>query len=60
MSICATHHGRRVELVFLVRRDWKPDAWELRVPVIVTPGETLTRFAGAVARALASATPTGR
>ena len=26
MSICATHHGRRVELVFLVRRDWKPDA----------------------------------
>jgi hypothetical protein len=60
MSIYATHHGRTVQLVFAVRRDWKQDAWELRVPVIVTPGETLTQFARAVTRAIASQTADDR
>jgi hypothetical protein len=57
MSIYATHQGRRVELVFVVRRDYKPDAWELRVPILVAPGETLTRFAQAIARAFPAKLP---
>ena len=50
MSVYATHQGRRIELVFVVRRDYKPDAWELRVPVVIAPGEALTQFAGALVR----------
>lgn len=50
MSIEANHRGRIVELVFVVRRDYKPDAWELRIPVFISPGETLTRVAKAVSR----------
>jgi Family of unknown function (DUF6228) len=60
MTISATHQGRRVELVFTVRRDFKPDAWELRVPVIVSPGETLTRFAQAVSHTIPSEVPPTR
>jgi hypothetical protein len=57
MSVHATHQGRRVELVFVVRRDYKPDAWELRVPVLIAPGETLMRFASSLARSFPSKLP---
>ena len=45
MTIEATHHGSRVELLFIVRRDYKPDAWQARFPVFVAPGESLSRLA---------------
>jgi Family of unknown function (DUF6228) len=48
MSIEATHRGRIVELLFILRRDYKPDAWELRLPIFMTPGESLTRAASEV------------
>jgi hypothetical protein len=51
MSIEATHRGRVVELLFVVRRDYKPDAWEVRAPILIAPGETLTSYARAIARA---------
>jgi Family of unknown function (DUF6228) len=51
MTIEASHAGRIVELVFSLRRDYKPDAWEVRVPIVVTPGEAITRVAQALARA---------
>ena len=49
MSIEATHHRNRVELLFIVRRDYNPDAWEARLPILVAPGESLARLANAVA-----------
>ena len=42
MSIEATHHGNRIELLFIVRRDYNSDAWELRLPILVAPGESLS------------------
>jgi Family of unknown function (DUF6228) len=57
MSIHAAHHGRRVELLFVVRRDYKPDAWELRVPVLIAPGETLSQFARAAASTIPNKIP---
>jgi hypothetical protein len=45
MSIDATHLGSRVRLLFIVRRDFDPEAWEIRVPVFVAPGESLARLA---------------
>jgi len=45
MTIEATHRGSRVELLFIVRRDYEADAWQLRVPVLVAPGESLSRLA---------------
>jgi hypothetical protein len=45
MTIEATHHGKRVELLFIVRRDNRPDAWEARLPILVAPGESLARVA---------------
>jgi hypothetical protein len=52
MSIEATHHGRRIELLFIVRRDYERDAWELRVPILLEPGESLTSAASACAALL--------
>jgi Family of unknown function (DUF6228) len=49
MGIEATHHGGRVELLFIVRRDLERDAWELRVPISLAPGESLARVALACA-----------
>jgi hypothetical protein len=49
MSVEATHHGGVVELLFIVRRDYKPDAWELRVPILVAPGESLKRISSSIA-----------
>lgn len=47
LSIEATHHGSRVELLFILRRDYDSDAWELRAPIEVAPGEALTNLARA-------------
>jgi hypothetical protein len=44
MSVEATHRGRVVELLFIVRRDYEQDAWELRLPILIAPGESLTRI----------------
>jgi hypothetical protein len=49
MSIEATHRGNRVELVFVVRRDYESDALQVRFPVLVAPGESLSRLASASA-----------
>jgi len=49
MGIEATHRGNRVELLFIVRRDYRPDALELRLPILVAPGESLARLAKATA-----------
>jgi Family of unknown function (DUF6228) len=49
MSIEATHRGRVVELLFILRRDYEPDAWELRLPIIIAPGEPLAQAARATA-----------
>jgi hypothetical protein len=48
MSIEARHRGRVVELLFILRRDYKPEAWELRLPIFIAPGEPLTRVASEV------------
>jgi hypothetical protein len=45
MTIEATHRGNRVELLFIVRHDYKTDAWQVRLPVLVAPGESLSRLA---------------
>ena len=45
MSIEAAHVGNRVRLLFIVRRDYEPDAWEVRLPILVAPGESLVRLA---------------
>jgi hypothetical protein len=49
MTIEANHRGSRVELVFIVRRDYKPDAWQARLPVLFAPGESLSQLAKATA-----------
>jgi hypothetical protein len=54
LSIEASHHGRTVELLFIVRRDGEPDAWQLRFPVYLDPGEPLSRLAKASAEVIAS------
>ena len=50
MTVEATHTGRVVELLVIVRRDYKPDAWEVRVLMLIAPGETLTHLAQAIGR----------
>jgi hypothetical protein len=45
LSLEATHRGRRVELLFIVRRDHIADAWQVRLPILVAPGEPLSRLA---------------
>ena len=52
LSIEASHHGGIVRLLFIVRQDEEPDAWQLRVPVYVNPGEPLSRLAAAARRAV--------
>jgi Family of unknown function (DUF6228) len=37
MTIEASHHGNRVNLLFIVRHDHKPDAREARLPIVVAP-----------------------
>ena len=54
MTIEASHRGNRVELLFILRRDYDQDAWELRLPIRVAPGETLQHLAEATARAVAA------
>jgi hypothetical protein len=49
LSVEATHNGGVVELLFIVRRDFKPDAWELRVPILIAPGESLKRISSSIA-----------
>ena len=49
MHIEATHHRNRVELLFIVWRDSMPDEWQVRFPILVAPGESLTRLAGETA-----------
>jgi hypothetical protein len=49
MSIEATHRGRVVELLFILRRDYRSDAWQVRLPILVAPGESLRRIASATA-----------
>jgi hypothetical protein len=57
MSIEATHRGGRVELLFTLRRNYKPDAWEVRLPILVAPGESLASIADQTARLLAIGLP---
>ncbi len=45
MSIQATHTGRRVELVFLLRSDPAAQSWQLRLRFLIAPGESLDRLA---------------
>jgi len=47
LSIEATHHGNRVRLLFIVRRESELDGWEFRLPLLVAPGESLARIAAA-------------
>jgi len=47
MTIEATHRGNRVELLFILRRDYEPDAWEVRLPLLIAPGESLSQIAKA-------------
>jgi Family of unknown function (DUF6228) len=49
MTIEATHRRSRVELLFIVRRDYKRDAWQVRLPVLIAPGESLSELAKAIA-----------
>ena len=49
VTIEATHGGGRIQLLFIVRRDYGPDAWQVRFPVLVAPGESLSRLAKASA-----------
>ena len=53
LSIEATHDGNRVELLFILRRDYNSDAWQLRVPIRVAPGESLSAFARAAGELVA-------
>jgi hypothetical protein len=53
VSVEATHEGRRVELVFVLRRDYTSDAWEVRLPILVAGGESLSAIARRVTRLLA-------
>ena len=52
LRIEATHRGRFVQLLFVLRRDHKNNAWEVRVPICVTPGEALRRLAAQIGRLL--------
>jgi len=46
MIIEASHGGRFVELQFTLRRENdESDDWELRLPILLAPGESLTRAA---------------
>jgi hypothetical protein len=47
MSIEANHEGNRVELLFIVRPGLERDKWEVRLPIRVAPGESLSRLAKA-------------
>src|SRR5215471_17513777 len=51
LTIEATHHGNRARLLFIVRPDpdsgWEQNDWELRLPLLVAPGESLARIATA-------------
>ncbi len=47
LRIEASHRGHAVELLFIVRRDDRPDAWQVRLPLLVDPGEPLSRLAKA-------------
>jgi hypothetical protein len=38
MTIEASHRGSRVESLFILRRHYDSDAWELRIPIRVAPG----------------------
>ena len=49
LRIEATHQGRLVELLFIVRCDDRPGAWEARLPILVTPGESLNSLADSAA-----------
>lgn len=45
LSIRAAHLGNAVQLAFVLRGGPYADAWKLRVPIIVEPGESLSRLA---------------
>src|SRR5262245_26678387 len=49
LRVEATHLGRAVELVFVLRPEDREDAWEVRLPILLTPGESLRRVASAAA-----------
>jgi hypothetical protein len=50
MTIEATHNGRRVVLLITLRRDYEADAWQVRVPLAIPPGEPLSEAAAAMRR----------
>ena len=49
LIIEATHSGRRVELLCTVQHGANPDTWQVRLPILVEPGESLARLATQVA-----------
>lgn len=54
LRIDAKHSGRAVELTVVVRSSYEPDAWELRIPFAVEPGEQLSALATAAASMIRS------
>lgn len=49
LSIQATHTGRAVRLLFILRETpYQDGAWELRGPIEIAPGESLSRLTEAV------------
>ena len=51
LSIEALHHGHVIELLFVLSAAaYQPDAWQLRLPIFLLPGEQLRQAARAVAR----------
>lgn len=49
LTIEATHEGARVQLLFVLRRDHQSDAWQVRAPIRIAPGESLARITAASA-----------
>lgn len=52
LSIEASHRGHAVELLFIAKQGEPLDAWQLRLPVHVNPGEPLSRLAAASVRVI--------
>jgi len=51
LTVEATHHGNRARLLLIVRPDpdsgWEQNDWEVRLPLLVAPGESLAHIATA-------------
>ena len=50
LSVDATHHGNRVRLLSSLLRAADADSWELRLPIYIEPGESMSALAAAMSR----------